>query len=44
MPCEEKGRLLSLYKIALARFAVTTEDLNRVHGRTSKEEYLREVA
>jgi hypothetical protein len=39
MPCEEKSRLLSLYTVALARFSVNTEDLNRVHGRTSKEEY-----
>ena len=36
---EEKSRLLSLYTVARARLAVTTEDLNRTRGRTSKEEY-----
>ena len=39
MHCEEKDRLLNLYRVALARFSVSIEDLNRVHGRTSKEEY-----
>ena len=39
MPCEEKSRLLSLYTVALARFAVTTDDLNRTRDKTSKEEY-----
>jgi len=39
VPCEEKSRLLKIYTVALARFSVTTEDLNRVHGRTPKEEY-----
>ena len=41
MPCEEKGRLLNLYKAAVARFSLSVDDLNRTRDKTSREEYER---
>jgi hypothetical protein len=41
MHCEEKYRLLDLYKATLAAHSAAVNDMVLVRGQTSKEEYER---
>ena len=43
MRCDEKNRLLGLYKSEVANYAATVSDLNLTRGKTSQREYDRLV-
>jgi hypothetical protein len=39
VPCDEKNRLLDLYKSQVANYSATITDLNITRGKTSQVEY-----
>ena len=39
MRCEEKYRLIGLYKAEVERYSTAVEDLTSTLGKTSKQEY-----
>ena len=39
VPCEERDRLLTLYKTGVAHYSATINDLNLTRGKSSREEY-----
>ena len=40
-PCEERQRLRLLYNMAAERYAAAVNDVNRIRGKTSTEDYER---
>ena len=40
-PCEERQRLRLLYNAAAQRYATAVNDVNRIRGKTSEEDYER---
>jgi hypothetical protein len=41
MPCEEKSRLLDIYKAAVSVHSAAVIDMTLTRGKTSKQEYAR---
>jgi hypothetical protein len=39
VPCEEKYRLLDLYKARVSAHSAAVNDITLTHGKTSKQEY-----
>jgi hypothetical protein len=37
--CEEKSRLLDIYKAAVAHYSATVDDVSLTRGKTSQQEY-----